>query len=51
MLRIQIEPEDVKIQICQTFISNTHEVFIIIQKDDKYALKSLDLDQINTFEK
>ena len=50
MLRIQIAPEDEKIQVCQTFISNTHEVFILIQKGDKYIMKSLDLDKINPFE-
>jgi hypothetical protein len=38
------------IQVCETFISNTKDLFIVIKKKTKYIIMMLDLDAINANE-
>jgi hypothetical protein len=39
-----------EIQVCETFISNTKDLFIVIKKETKYIVMMLDLDAINANE-
>lgn len=43
--RIEIAPKDSKITICDTYITDTMELFVIILQNDKYKLFSLDLER------
>ena len=48
--RVQIAPSHESIKICETFISSTKDLFLVIYKDSHYVLLTLNLDNINQFE-
>jgi hypothetical protein len=38
------------IQVCETFISNTKDLFVVLKQDSMFKILMLDLDSINTGE-
>lgn len=50
--RIQIVPPTIEIRICETYITETRDLFVIVYKyiEHKYFLYMLDLDLCNTME-
>ena len=49
--RIQLGPLDEYIFVCQTFISNTKDLMVVIKKDKVFKVILLDLDQTNPLER
>lgn len=45
--RIQLAPEGVNINICQTFISDTKDLFALVYKDKMFHMYQIDLDKWN----
>ena len=45
--RIQFAPLDEIAMVCQTFISNTKDLFLVVKKDVTYQVLMLDLDEVN----
>jgi hypothetical protein len=41
---------DENIQVCQTFLANTKDLFVVIKKQKKFIIMMLDLDAINSGE-
>jgi hypothetical protein len=39
------------VQVKDTFITTTKDLYFILRNDDKYIVYTLDLDNLNTFEK
>lgn len=48
--RVATAKLDENIQVCETFISNTKDLFVVIKKGSYYQIMMLDLDSINTGE-
>lgn len=48
--RIQVADEDAKITICETYITETNDLFAVIQEKDVFTLYKIDLDASNEFE-
>ena len=48
--RVQIAPEEDPINICETFITSTKDLFLVIYKEGHFILYTLNLDNINQFE-
>jgi hypothetical protein len=44
-------PLDENVQVCQTFITNTKDLFLVIKKHETYQILMLDLDEINAMER
>jgi len=50
MRRIQVAEETDDITICQTYITDTYDLFVVINADSKYSLYLIDLDAANVME-
>lgn len=48
--RVQVADRDAKITISQTFITETMDLYVVIQEEDMYRLYHIDLDDSNQFE-
>ena len=46
--RIELDKE--KVQVCQTIISNSKDLFVVLRDKDNFMVKTLDLDEINSGE-
>ena len=46
--RIELDQE--KVQVCQTFISNSKDLFVVLRDKHNFMVKTLDLDEINSGE-
>lgn len=44
MRRIQIAEDDIKIMICETYITDTYDLFIVVNEADMYKVFHIDLD-------
>ena len=49
--RIQIAPDDVSIQVMDTFITYTKDLFFVVRQEEKYIVYTMNLDNLNTFER
>jgi len=47
MRRIQLAEEDEDITICQTYITDTYDLFVVINDQRRYTLYMIDLDAAN----
>jgi hypothetical protein len=48
---VQIAPENAKITICESCITDTNDLYVVVQDDTKFRLYTLNLDQIDRFSK
>ena len=48
--RIKIADDEEQAVICSTYITNTNDLFIVIQEDQKFKLFMIDLDECNMME-
>lgn len=48
--RIQVARFDSKVSICETFITQTNDLFVLLLEEDVYSLYNIDLDDSNQFE-